>query len=121
MVTFERAIYGGGAVLKVSGRLDTAAAEPLKEALLTAVSTSDTAVILDMSDVVDINSAGFRSMTIAFRAAESANKTLAVAGLRPRVLEIFTISRFNLLFPAYGDARDALKALAPEGLAAYDA
>jgi len=50
---------------------------------------------------------------IAFRAAKDAGKGFGVAALTPLVLEIFTISRFNLVFPLFGDVREALAALAP--------
>jgi hypothetical protein len=37
------------------------------------------------------------------------------------VLEIFTISRFNLVFPLFGTVREAVEKLAPDALAEFDA
>ena len=49
------------------------------------------------------------------------NARIAVAGLQPVVAEIFAISRFDKVLEVFPVPRDALAALSPDALAAYDA
>jgi hypothetical protein len=41
--------------------------------------------------------------------------------MQPIVKEIFTISRFNLVFPCFDTVREAIDKLDPTALSAYDA
>ncbi|HLZ84945.1 MAG TPA: STAS domain-containing protein [Caulobacteraceae bacterium] len=110
-MAFGESTVGGAAIVKAGGRIDMSNAEAFRETLVSAVASARNAVIVDMDGVDYISSAGLRALMIAFRAAKSANKAFAVAALRPLVLEIFTISRFNLVFPLYGGVREALYAV----------
>lgn len=99
----------GVVVVKAGGRIDMSSADAFKDALLSATTKAAKAVIVDMSGVDYISSAGLRSMMIAFRAAKAAGRAFAVAALSPLVLEIFTISRFNLVFPIHGGVAEAIE------------
>ena len=112
-MAFEETTVGGAVLVKADGRIDMSNADAFKDALVSAVSTAKRAVIVDLDGVDYISSAGLRALTIALRAAKDAGKTFAVAALTPLVLEIFTISRFNRLFPVYGAVQEALEAMAP--------
>ena len=46
--------------------------------------------------------------------------SIAVASLQPVVAEIFEISRFHHVVDVRGSVRDAIAAVSPEALAAYD-
>ena len=46
---------------------------------------------------------------------------IAAVSLQPVVAEIFALSRFNAVLEVFPALRDALAALSPEALAAYDA
>jgi anti-anti-sigma factor len=120
-VSFAQATFGGAAVVKPEPRLDLTNADAFKDFLTHAVTAAPSAVIVDMSGVEYISSAGLRSLVIALRAGKAAGKGFAVAALTPLVLEIFTIARFNLVLPLYGDVRAALEALAPDGAVSFDA
>jgi anti-anti-sigma factor len=119
-MTFEAASFGGAALVRASHRIDMSNADAFTDALMAGVAAAKVAVIVDMAGVDYISSAGLRSLTIALRTAKSEGKAFAVATLSPLVLEIFTISRFNLVFSIYLSVRDALEALAPEGLSSFD-
>jgi anti-sigma B factor antagonist/stage II sporulation protein AA (anti-sigma F factor antagonist) len=120
-MTFGEATFGEATVVTADGRVDMSTAEAFKEALLAGVTTARRVVVVDMSGVDYISSAGLRSLMIALRSAKAADKAFAVASLTPLVVEIFTISRFNLVFSLYKEVRDALGALSPEGLVQFDA
>ena len=110
-MAFVGTTVGGAALVKADGRVDMSNADAFKDALMSAVSTARSAVIVDMAGVDYISSAGLRSLMIAFRAAKDAGKAFGVAALTPLVLEIFTISRFNMVFPLYGAVHEALYAV----------
>jgi anti-anti-sigma factor len=112
----------GDAVLATAaGRIDLSNADAFKDALSTALATARTALVVDLSGVDYISSAGLRSLMIVFKAGKTQGKTLAITGLQPLLVEIFTISRFNLVFPLFDTPRDAIGILAPAALAQLDA
>jgi anti-sigma B factor antagonist/stage II sporulation protein AA (anti-sigma F factor antagonist) len=105
---------GDAVLLRASGRIDLSNAEAFKDALSAALSRTKRALIIDLAGVDYISSAGLRSLMIAFKAGKANGKAFAVAALQPLLLEIFTISRFNLVFPLFDTVRNAVEKLAPE-------
>ena len=120
-MSFVETAIGGSVLLAARGRIDMSNSDAFKDSLMAAVTAADHAVIVDMGEVDYISSAGLRSLMIALRAAKGESKGFAVAALGPLVMEIFTISRFNLVFSLYPAVRDALADLAPASLLAFDA
>ena len=108
---------GGSIVVKPLGRIDLTNSDAFKDALSAALETAKTSLIVDLSQVDYISSAGLRSLMIAFKASKTASKAFAVAALQPLVMEIFTISRFNLVFPLFDTVRAAVDKLDPDALA----
>jgi anti-anti-sigma factor len=104
---------GSAVLLSASGRIDLSNAETFKEALSAALSKAKTALILDLSGVDYISSAGLRALMIVFKAGKGEGKAFGIAALQPLLLEIFTISRFNLVFPLFDTVRQAVEKLAP--------
>lgn len=111
--------FDGSIVLAPSGRIDLTNAESFKETLLRVVAGARHALILDLSEVDYISSAGLRSMMIASKAGKPNGVTLGIAAMRPVVREIFSISRFDLVFPCFDTTRDAIAKLAPDALEAF--
>ena len=120
-MSFVETVVGGAALLTAGGRIDMSNSDAFKDSLMAAVADAGQAVIVDMSGVDYISSAGLRSLMIALRAAKGDSKGFGVAALGPLVMEIFTISRFNLVFSLYPTVRDAVVALSPASLGAFDA
>jgi anti-sigma B factor antagonist/stage II sporulation protein AA (anti-sigma F factor antagonist) len=108
-------------ILRPAGRIDLSNAEPFKDALLAAAAEARAAVVLDLSRVEYVSSAGLRSIMIASRAGKPRGVALAVAALQPIVKEIFSISRFDLVVPGFESVREALAKLDPPALAGLDA
>jgi len=77
-------------------------------------------VVLDLSGVDYVSSAGLRCFMLAAKQARTQHGRIAVAALQPVVAEIFQISRFNLVFEIYPTVREALAAVSPEAAAALD-
>ena len=71
-MSFAQANFGGAAVVKPEPRLDLTNADAFKDFLTQAVAVVPSAVIVDMSGVEYISSAGLRSLMIALRTAKGA-------------------------------------------------
>ena len=85
-----------------------------------AASHDSGAVVLDLSGLEYVSSAGLRCFMLASRQAKSNRARIAVAALQPMVAEIFEISHFNLVFQVFPTVREALGALSAEAGAAFD-
>jgi anti-sigma B factor antagonist/stage II sporulation protein AA (anti-sigma F factor antagonist) len=108
-------------ILLPGGRIDLSNADVFKDALLAAVAAANAAVILDLSRIEYVSSAGLRSLMIASKAGTARGVTLGVAAMQSIVKEIFAISRFHLVLPCFETVREALAKLDPPALARYDA
>jgi anti-sigma B factor antagonist len=115
-MTFGETMLGGSTLVRADGRIDKSNAGAFKDALMTGVTKAKDAVVVDMGGVDYISSAGLRSLMLALRSAKADRKGFVLAGLSPRVLEIFTISQFNRMFPMYPEVPDALAAVTPGAL-----
>jgi anti-anti-sigma factor len=113
--------FGPAIVLKATGRIDLSNADDFKAALDKALSNATAGVVIDLADVDYISSAGLRSLMIEFKASKTQNKQFAIAALQPLLMEIFTISRFHLVFPLFDTVRAAIEKQVPDALAEFDA
>ena len=116
---FENAL-----VLSPVGRLDQAAAEGFLTGLQAHLGTcraGQDLLVLDLSGVPYIASVGLRALMVASKQAKAQGGTLVIAALQPVVSEVFEITRFTRLFTIYSSVRDALAALSPSALQAFDA
>lgn len=115
--------FGDVVVLKVAGRLDQDTCEAFRGDLSKVVETSagrGGAVVLDLSQLEYVSSAGLRCFMLASRQAKAQQGRIFVASLQPMVAEIFAISHFNLVFQVFPTVREALSGISAEAAAAYD-
>ncbi|MGH8852192.1 MAG: STAS domain-containing protein [Casimicrobiaceae bacterium] len=106
------------------GRIDHALAARLQPALapmIEAASKSRGALVLDFSGVPYISSMGLRVLMIAAKELRAHGARIAVAAMQPVVAEIFDIARFGHVVDVFPSVPDALQALSPPALAAYEA
>lgn len=111
-------------VLAPAGRIDHGSAEGFKDALrrhLERCAAGQDQLVLDLSGVDYISSAGLRVLMLARKQAKAQGGTLVVTGLTPVVKEIFEISRFTVVFEVFPSVRDALARISPTAAAAFDA
>ena len=117
---FDEAQYGNAIVLLPEGRLDQDTAAAFQERLLEAVGGGNEAVIVDFSKIPYISSVGLRAIMIAAKQSKSDGVSLSVADLTDTVREIFEISRFNFVVTVHESLRDAVAAVSPEALSAFE-
>jgi anti-sigma B factor antagonist len=115
--------YAQATVLRVSGRLDQDTCEGFRGDLMKHVESAvkaGGAIVLDLSGLEYVSSAGLRCFMLASRQAKQHQVRIFVADLQPMVHEIFTISHFNLVFQMFPTVREALGAISAEAASAYD-
>jgi anti-sigma B factor antagonist/stage II sporulation protein AA (anti-sigma F factor antagonist) len=121
---FNETRYADVVVLEPQGRLDQESSETFQNQLLTLISDNaapQANMVLDMSGVNYISSVGLRALMVVAKQCSASNGKLALANLSPVVLEIFEISRFNLIIDVHSDVAAALVAISPDAAAAYAA
>ena len=115
--------YANAVVLAVTGRLDQDTCEAFRLDLSRQVEDSARgggAIVLDLSGLEYVSSAGLRCFMLASRQAKAQSGRIFVAALQPMVAEIFEISHFNLVFQVFPTVREALGAVSPEASAAFE-
>jgi anti-anti-sigma factor len=115
--------YANALVVTVSGRLDQDTCESFRGELMGFVgdaAQNGGGVVLDLSGLEYISSAGLRCFMLASREARAKNARVVVAALQPMVAEIFAISHFNLVFQVFAGVSEALASISREAAAAYD-
>ena len=91
----------GGLVLFPAGRIDHSNAEAFRSALephLAGCKPDGYRIVLDLSHLDYISSAGLRILMIAAKQVKSQQGSIVVAEMQPVVREIFNISKFTLVF-----------------------
>jgi anti-sigma B factor antagonist len=114
--------YANAVVVHVAGRLDQDTCEAFRGDLMRYVEEAahgNGAIVLDLSALEYISSAGLRCFMLASRQAKAQHGRIFVSALQPMVAEIFQISHFNLVFQVFPTVRDATAAVSAEAVAAY--
>jgi anti-anti-sigma factor len=99
---------GAVTVAAFEGRLDTATAATAEAKLLALLAQG--AVVADLAEVRYVSSAGLRVLLKAAKQAKTAGQGFSVCGLQPSVREVFEISGFDKIIPAYASRAEALAA-----------
>jgi len=109
--------FGNVVVVAPAGRADLTGSAALESALAPLWARADVSgLVLDFA-----GSVGLRVLMIAAKEMRARRARIAVAGLQPVAAEIFAISRFDKVLEVFPVVRDALAAISPTALAAYDA
>jgi anti-sigma B factor antagonist len=115
--------FANAVVLQVAGRLDQDTCDGFRTDLMKhveAAARDGGAIVLDLSKMEYVSSAGLRCFMLASRQAKSQQGRIFVAALQPMVQEIFQISHFNLVFQVFPTVREALGAVSAEAAGAFE-
>ena len=114
--------YADILVLSPAGRLDHDSCETFGAELKPLLDdvVAGRRIVLDLSALEYVSSAGLRLLLLAGRQASEQGGKVVIAALRPLVAEIFHISRFSMLFEIHPGVREALIATSPQAAAAFD-
>ena len=115
--------FANAVVVLAAGRLDQDTCEAFRGDLLKYVEEAahgGGAIVLDLSALEYVSSAGLRCFMLASRQAKAQHGRIFVAALQPMVSEIFQISHFNLVFQVFPTVREAVSAVSADAAAAFD-
>jgi anti-anti-sigma factor len=116
--------FADAVVLRPAGRINHVSSDEFKSALepfLASCAAGQDQIVLDLSALEYISSAGLRVLMLAKKQAKAQGGTLVVAGLASVVKEIFEISKFTVVFEVFPGVREALARISPTALAALEA
>ena len=102
---------GSVLVATTEERIDGVNARAFQDALQEAIEDTDRAVIIDLSQLTYISSAGLRVILLVARTLQRQDGNLAVCSLSDPVLEVFQISGFDQIIKTYGTQEEAISAL----------
>src|SRR5262245_6224633 len=109
-------------LIRVIGRIDHTTAKAFEEALfphLDACTGEAQKGLLDVSGVDYLSSAGLRVLMLAAKHCREQHGELVIAAPQPMIQEVFTITRFDLIFQVFPTVRAALTAISPAAAAVY--
>jgi anti-sigma B factor antagonist len=97
-------------VLHPRGRIDSGSTPQLSDSLQALISAGRKYLILNLSDVPYISSAGLRALTVALKAVRRPNVAgeLVLTSLQRPVWHAFRISGFDQVFSIYETVPEAL-------------
>jgi anti-anti-sigma factor len=115
--------FGTARVITPRGRLDHDNCQAFQSDLaehVQACSHEGAALVLDLSGLEYVSSAGLRCLMMGARQAAAHKSRIMVSSPQPVVAEILQISRFNLVLQVFGTTREALASVSPQAAQAFD-
>jgi len=109
-------------VIEVEGRVDHGTAPAFGSVLLPHVdgcSGEEKKLLLDLSKVTYMSSAGLRVLMIAAKGCRKQDGKMVLAALQPTIQEVFKIGRFDMVLETFPTVRDALAVISPAAAAVY--
>jgi anti-sigma B factor antagonist len=96
-------------LVSVSGRVDSATSPKLTEVLDGLLNNGHFKIVLDLSQVEYMSSAGFRSMLSALKSCKRYNRgDLYLAGVPKQIHEALDLTGMTTLFKVYPDVTTAV-------------
>jgi anti-anti-sigma factor len=99
---------GAVSVVAVAGRVDSATAPDLENALKRLVEAEKTQIVLDLLGVEYMSSAGLRAMVSTLKAVKRVNGDLRVANPSSRVDEVLRLAGLSSIFAIYPSREAAI-------------
>lgn len=97
-------------LINLTGRLDGSTSPVFDQEIVKRLDADNRRVVIDMSAVDYISSAGLRVVLMAVKRAKSLGGGVWIAALQPSVKEVFEMSGFGKIIPLLGTRDDALAA-----------
>jgi len=99
----------GYSVAAVQGRLDTMTVWDFEQKMSGLVKEHPGNLVLDLSGLEYISSAGLRSLLALSKKVKAAGASMALCGLSGLPKEVFLVSGFDIVFPLHESVEDAAK------------
>ncbi|MDX1991432.1 MAG: STAS domain-containing protein [bacterium] len=108
MINIQEREEQGVMVFALEGRVDTQGAGDMDYALQSAVASGKTRIVLDMSRVAYISSAGLRTMADVLTRTTNAGGDLKLVSVSSRVARVLEIIGFMNFFSIYDSVQAAI-------------
>ena len=98
----------GATIISVNGRVDTATAPVLEQAINKEIETGSRKILLNFSAVSYISSGGLRVLLATAKKLKNPDDRFGLCNLSPEVLKILKLAGFTSIFSIYPSEGDAL-------------
>ncbi|HEX3001837.1 MAG TPA: STAS domain-containing protein [Methanoregula sp.] len=95
-------------ILSIAGRIDTATAPELEQAINKEIEGGHRKILLNFSGVSYISSGGLRVLLATAKKLKSPGDKFGICGLSPEVLKILKLAGFTSIFTIYPTEGEAL-------------
>jgi anti-sigma B factor antagonist len=99
----------GWSVVTAKGRLDSVTVGRFAEVCSAWIDAANANVVLDLSGLDYVSSAGLSSILDAAKRVQKRNGRLVVSGLKGLVKEVFAISGFETVLSTFPDVESAIR------------
>ncbi len=98
-------------IVTPAGRIDGSNAFDFQTAIDSAMADHNAAVIMDLSELTYISSAGLRVILLLAKKLKGQNSSLALCSLASSIMDVFEISGFGKIIPIHSSRSDAVSSL----------
>jgi stage II sporulation protein AA (anti-sigma F factor antagonist) len=102
---------GDVVIVKPKGRFYSSAAVTAEESFVAALRSVEPRLVIDMSELEYISSAGLRVLLKVAKQIQKANGKVVLFGLNRNVREVFSITAFDRILSIHTDQATAVAAL----------
>lgn len=95
----------------ITKNIDSAVSANFKGKVLDLVNKENNHVVLLLSEVDFIDSSGLGSLISILKTLTNNNRALAMCGIKPQILNLFSVTRLNRVFRIYPNEKEAIQAL----------
>ena len=106
---FPEEMIDGGVIFRPTARIDGSELIQTETRVEELIGSGHKRILVDMSGVNFVNSAGLRTLLIVGKRLQTAGGVLSLFALQENVARVFEIARFNNIFPIFNSQSDALK------------
>ncbi len=103
---------GNVTILKAEGKLDSMSSPELDKRLASMVESGTKKIVLDLSNLDYVSSAGLRVFLSAAKRLKQVQGKLELANLSAQVQQIFDIAGFETILPVFKTVNEAVEACA---------
>jgi anti-anti-sigma factor len=96
-------------IVSVTGRIDTISAPDLQQKLEEIVAQGEKRIVIDLSRLEYVSSAGLRSLLIGAQKTKASGGKLCCCALQGMVKQVFEISGFGRMIPIFDCVEKALE------------
>ncbi len=102
---------GNAVIIQPVGRIDTNTSTEFEEKLVEILDRSETNIVVDLSEIDYVSSAGLRVFLMAAKKLKSLNGNFILAAMNDHIKEVFDISGFTPIFTITPDTASAVNAI----------